>query len=208
MATTELAINAATASDASRVSRGLASPDDLEGGAPAGGSQRPRRTTRAIIAAYAALWLLTAAAALAGALVPSLGPSRAPHPTLEPSATAIATILLTNVRALAPPFLLAAFRFGSARASRAFGDLLVATPLALIAIRVGAALGRWNGRLIPYIPQLPIEHLAAAIAAAVWIAHRKAPARHGRSLTRSATLVLIALAAAAAIEVLATPHPR
>jgi hypothetical protein len=208
MATTELAEMAVIASDASRVSRGLASADDLAGGVPAGGSHRPRRATRAIITAYAGLWLLTAAAALAAALVPSLGPSRAPHPTLKPSVAAIAIILLTNVRALAPPFLLAAFRFGSRRASRTFGDLLVTTPLALVAIRVGAALGRWNGRLIPYIPQLPIEYIAAAIAAGVWIVQRKAPAGCGRSLTRSALLVLIALAAAAAIEVLATPYPR
>ena len=180
----------------------------LAGGVPARGSQRPRRATSAIIAAYAGLWLLTAAAVLTAALAPSLGPSRAPHPTLKPSAAAIAGILLTNVRALAAPFLLAAFRFGGARGSRAFGDVLVATPLALVATRVGAALGRWDGRLIPYLPQLPIEYLAAAIAAGVWIVHRRDAAIRGRSLARSATLLLIALAAAAAVEVLATPHPR
>lgn len=171
-------------------------------------ADRERARAHTAVALYAGLWALTALATAAALVAPSLAPNRAPHPTLEPTAAAVASILLNNTRVLAPPFLLAAFGFGSARSSRALGDLIVAAPAALLTISVGIAIGCWGERLLPYIPQLPIEYAAAAAAASVWVAHRRGARPDVRSLARNAGVVLALLALAAALEVLATPHAR
>jgi hypothetical protein len=152
----------------------------------------------------AAATALSAAAAVAW---PALGPGTRPHATLRPSLDAIASILLNNVRVLAAPFILARARFGTTRVSRLAGDTIVATILAGNAITVGLALGRWRGALIPYVPQLPIEYLAAATAAAVWIeARRHASPPPWRIVVTSAATTTGLAAAAAVIEVLLTPH--
>lgn len=158
-------------------------------------------------------WVTLAAATALGAAAatawPALGPAIRPHATLHPSVDAIASILLNNVRVLAAPFILAAARFGATRVSRLAADAIVATILAGNATAVGLALGRWRGALILFVPQLPLEYLAAATAATAWIEAR----RHGSlpapqtALTSAAATVGLA-AAAAAIEVLLTPHAR
>jgi hypothetical protein len=155
-------------------------------------------------------WLTLAVATTLGAVVaiawPALAPAARPHPTLHPSDGAISSILLGNLRMLAAPFLLIAARFERGRGSRLAGDLIVIAVLASNAIAVGLALGRWQGALIPFVPQLPLEYLAAATATAAWVAAH----RHGRpSRPASCAAATIALtAAAAAIEVLLTPHAR
>ena len=53
------------------------------------------------------------------------------------------------------------------------GDTIVTTILVGNAIAVGVALGRWRGALIPYVPQLPVEYLAAATAATTWLDARR-----------------------------------
>jgi hypothetical protein len=175
---------------------------------------RPRRIiarsgrARPALHVYAALWLLTAMAAAATLAIPALGPSTAPHPTLRPTAAEIATILLGNARVLAPPFLLLLFGFSRGRASRLAGDLIVAAPLVLVTVDVGIGLGRWGARLLPYLPHLPFEYLAAAVAASAWIAQRREPGMRARALAPVAAAVLVLLAIAAALEVLATPHAR
>ena len=102
--------------------------------------------------------------------------------------------------------LLALCGFGASRPARTFADLLVAAPLALVTIQVGLALDRWGARLLPYIPQLPIEYAAAALAAGVWITYRHSPRPAVRALARDTGLMLALLAIAATVEVLATPH--
>jgi hypothetical protein len=158
-------------------------------------------------------WVTLAAAtslsALAAIAWPALGPATRPHATLHPSLQAIASILLNNLRVLAAPFILATARFGSNRVSRLAGDTIVATILVGNAIAVGLAFGRWRGPLIPFVPQLPIEYLAAATPAALWVEarrHASAPARRIVVTTAAATIGLAA--AAAAMEVLLTPHAR
>jgi hypothetical protein len=210
MAAPELAATPGIALDASRAGAGarrraVAAPPRVIRRA-ALNLPGPSGTVAVVITVYVGLWLLTAIALLAARLIPALAPGPPPHAALEPTIGTLASILLVNARVLAPPFLLAAYRFGAGGGSRAFGDLLVAIPLALVAVRVGAALGRWEGRLLLYIPQLPIEYLAAAIAASVWVAHRSGPSAQVRPLARTAGLVVALLAAAAATEVLATPH--
>lgn len=157
-------------------------------------------------------WVTLAAATALGAAAaiawPALGPTTRPHATLHPSVDAIASILLNNARVLTAPFILAAARFGASGVTRLAGDAIVATILVGNATAVGLALGRWRGALIPFVPQLPIEYLAAAIAATRWIAARRRnvslPAPQTAITSAAATIGLAA--AAAAIEVLLTPH--
>ncbi len=167
-----------------------------------------RAARRATLRLYAGLWLLTALAVLAAIADSTLGSSKRPQPTLHPTITMVISLALSNARVLTPPFLFSLFRFGSSRVTRALADLVVATPLVLVAVTVGAALGRWGGRLIPYVPQLPVEYLAAAAAAGVWVTYGRAGWRNLRELARQAAFVLALILIAAAIEVLATPHAR
>lgn len=157
----------------------------------------------------AVCWIALAAATVFGAILavaaPALAPATPPHPTLHPSADAVSSIVVNNLRVLAAPFVLVAARFERTRASRLAGDAIVIAILAGNGIAVGLALGRWQGALIPFIPQLPVEYLAAATAAAAWLDARRH--RTGTSL-RSAAATVGLTTAAAAIEVLLTPHAR
>jgi hypothetical protein len=140
---------------------------------------------------------------------PALGPAAQPHATLHPSLGAIASIVVNNVRVLAAPFILVAARFDRGRLSRVAGDTIVTGVLVGNAIAVGLALGRWRGALIPYVPQLPLEYLAAATAATTWVnarPHSSLSAPSNVATNAVATLALTAVAAA--IEVLLTPHAR
>jgi hypothetical protein len=158
-------------------------------------------------------WVTLAAATALGAAAaiawPALGPASRPQATLHSSLDAIASILLNNLRVLAAPFILAAARFGATRSSRITGDAIVAPILVGNAVTVGLALGRWREALIPFVPQLPIEYLAAATAAAAWLEARRHVHERGSQVTAANTAATIGLtAAAAAIEVLLTPHAR
>ena len=160
-----------------------------------------------VTAITGALWLLTAGGALLGLVLPGLAPAGSPHPTLYPNAGAAAGILAQNVRVLAAPYLLALFRFDRTPSTRLTGDLLVAGILATNALRVGLALGRWQIGLLPYLPQLPLEYLAAATAASAWTERRRQPCDL-RGLAPKGLHTSLLLAAAALVEVLATPHAK
>jgi hypothetical protein len=158
-------------------------------------------------------WFGLAAATVFGAglaiALPTLAPATHPHATLRPSAGAVASILLNNLRVLAAPFILVAARFERAHATRLVGDAIVAAILIGNAIAVGLALGRWRGALIPFVPQLPLEYLAAATASATWLHARRDTTRSGPANAVTNAVATIALAvAAAAIEVFLTPHAR
>jgi hypothetical protein len=163
-----------------------------------------RRHARRIALAYTALWALTGAGALIGAALPALVPAGRPHPSLHGTLSDLAAIAATNARTLSAPFLLALLGFPAHRSSRRLGDLLLGVLLAGNALRVGAALVRWRGRLLPYVPQLPVEWLAVAVAAAAWLTLRG----DGRRDTALAYLaaVLTLVVSAAAIETTCTPH--
>jgi hypothetical protein len=165
-----------------------------------------RTTTPAIwiMLAYAVLWTITLLGAVIGTIAPQLATAGRPHPTLHRSIGDMASIAATNARVLSPPFLLSFCRFPAHRRSRQLGDLLIAGILGANALRVGLALGRWHARLLPYVPQLPLEWLAAAVAAAAWLTLRSSH----RTQTAVAYLagVLVVVVAAAAVETIATPR--
>jgi hypothetical protein len=158
---------------------------------------------------WVALAAATALGGLAALVWPGLGPATRPHATLHPTPSTIASIFLNNARVLAAPFILLAARFDRGRISRIAGDTIVTTILVGNATAVGFALGRWRGALIPFIPQLPVEYLAAATATTTWISGRRHHAPSAPSSAAAAAIATFGLtAAAAAIEVLLTPHAR
>jgi hypothetical protein len=185
---------------AAELTRGTAIP-------PGARSARRRRAVtdaRRVTLVFAALWALTGLGTLIGRLLPVLAPGGRPHPSLHDTVGDVAAIAATNARTLSAPFLLTAFRFTMGRRTRTLGDLLVVGLLAGNALRVGLALGRDGGRLIPYVPQLPLEWLAAAVAGGAWLKLRRHP--QTRTVVAYAATVLVLVAVSAAIETLATPH--
>lgn len=180
---------------------------------PSGSAQRVAGRPGLYLRAIAMCWVGLAAATAFGAVValalPAVAPSTHPHATLRPSAGVVVSILLNNLRVLAAPFILVAARFERAHGSRLIGDAIVTAILLGNAIAVGLALGRWRGALIPFIPQLPVEYLAASTAAATWIDARRDARRSKPANTMTSAVATVALAvAAAAIEVFLTPHAR
>ena len=165
---------------------------------------RARVHARRLAVAYAGLWTSTCVGVLVGAAAPGLAPGGHPHPALHGTLEDAASIAIANARVLSAPFLLALFRFPSDRRWRPLGDLLVIVLLGGNALRVGLALGRDGEVLLPYLPQLPLEWLAAALAAAAWLTLRTG-ARTRTGLAYLAA-VLVLVAAAAAIETVYTPH--
>jgi len=167
---------------------------------------RSRTATDAIriALAYMGLWTITVVGAAIGSAVPALAPVGRPHPTLHGSLGDFTSIAATNARILSAPFLLAVFRFPAQRFTRRLGDLVIGGMLGANALRVGLALGRWHARLIPYLPQLPLEWLAAALTAASWVALRNGIGRRTALAYLAAVLGLVV--AAAAVETIATPH--
>ncbi len=148
---------------------------------------------------------LTALGTVAGALVPTLAGTTTPHAVLTGDVSNALAILGENFLALSAPFALWALRLPSTRRGRRFGDLLVLFVLARNAISVGIELGRWRGQLLPYVPQLPLEWAALAVATSAWLLLRKS-CMSLRVVACLAGTVLLLLTAAAAVETWCTPH--
>jgi hypothetical protein len=160
--------------------------------------------TRRIATVTAGVWLATAAGVLLEPLAPGLAPGGRPHPTLEPTFPAAAGILATNLRVLAAPYLLAAFRWPNSSRARTLGDVIIAAVVLENTITVGLAVGHYGAQLIPYLPQLPLEWAALAASVAAWITARADP--RARALVAYAAATLTLAIAAASCEVLLTPH--
>jgi len=150
------------------------------------------------------VWLLTAFGVLLARLAPVLAPSAHPHPMLHGTLGELASVIANNLRVLAVPFLLAVFHWPSGRITRRLGDLLIAALIAQNTIAVGLALGRWGNRLLPYVPQLPLEWTALGIAGAAWLTARDGS--HHRVLAVYGLATLALTISAAAVELELTPH--
>jgi hypothetical protein len=159
---------------------------------------------RRLVGSAACVWLLTAFGVLLARFAPALAPSAHPHPTLHGTLGELASVIANNLRVLAAPFLLAVFRWPGGRLTRRLGDLLIAALIAQNTIAVGLALGRWGERLLPYVPQLPLEWTALGTAGAAWLTARDSG--HHRVLAIHALATLALTISAAAVEVELTPH--
>jgi hypothetical protein len=156
------------------------------------------------------VWTLTAAAALITAAAPAAGQLArdelrlALAPASAPAATRMLSVALTNAFAAGWPLLLALLD-GPHRAIRAVHRALIAGWLAVNVIPVGAAIGAYGTRILPYLPHLPLEWTAIALALAGYLHARRRQAP-GRALLAPALGLAVVLIAAAAIETYATPH--
>lgn len=155
-----------------------------------------------------ALAVLTGLGVIVALVDPSLVSAGKPRAVLHPTLVAILSILATNLRVLAAPFVLAAFRFSSSRCGRVLGDLIVGGILVGNALWIGLALGRWQGQLIRFVPQLPLEYLAASTSATAWLDARWRGTKRPdvRTSCSYAALAVLLLVSAAIVEVRATPH--
>jgi hypothetical protein len=162
-------------------------------------------TARSLLAATGLVIALTVLGALLSAIAPALAGHTRPHPTLTGSLGDAIGILQNNVRVLAAPFLLRLLKFPSSRLGRRAGDFLILMLAAGSAIPVGLELGRWRTELLPYVPQLPLEWAALAVAISAWLTARHDHACPHR-LAVLATATALLLAGAASIEAWCTPH--
>jgi hypothetical protein len=147
----------------------------------------------------------TLAASLVAAVDPALAGSTPPHAALTGNLDDWTSIVADNSRVLAAPFLLWLLGMHNSRVSRQVGDAVVLVVIAVNAIPVGIALGRWQSRLIPYVPQLPLEWAALILAVSAWLTIRTTTATRHRIAGLAASTAVLVLTAAA-LETWATPH--
>lgn len=129
---------------------------------------------------------------------------RAPHdPEAHNAATAL-SLWFHNVRlALAPLAAAAAVHHRPGRL-RQVVDVLLAVVLAVNVLPVAVELGTWGARLLPYIPNAPLELLALVIGPVSWwlVTRGRLPVR---ALWLIAAIVVALLATAACLETWAVP---
>src|SRR5450755_732108 len=165
-----------------------------------------------LMLALAAVWLLTAAAALITATVPAAG-RLARHtldlplrPASPPTAWRMVDIALSNALVISAPLLLGLLGGGRpGRAARRCSAGLLVVWLAGNVIPVGAAIGAYGTPIVSYLPQLPLEWAALALALAGY-RYARPSERRGALLALSAAVIAVTLTAAAALETYATPH--
>jgi hypothetical protein len=167
---------------------------------------RSRRMSRPALSAGAVIGLTALGIGLA-LVDPALAGSNRPHANLTGSLGNAAGILQNNARALSAPFLVVLLDFPQSRIGRYAGDLIVTAVAAASTIPVGLELGRWQERLLPYLPQLPFEWTALALAVNAWVVARSSHLTT-RQLAALAAAILTLLSCAACLETWATPHRR
>ena len=163
---------------------------------------RPHTAFAAVALALTALGALGALATLAWPVpAAALYPQR-PQPTLAGTPAEVVDILAANVSMLALPLLFVGAAGGRPGPWRIAGDLATAAIVAVNSVAVGAALALNGTALLAYLPHLPVEAAALALTCSTWLCQR-----NHRGPLAKVFLAVVALAAAAAlIEVYATPH--
>lgn len=165
-----------------------------------------------LVRVYALLWAATALAALAVSCVASLHQLAEAsidlnlRPHARPNTANVLRLVVANAW-MAWPLLVA--QLGGARIAwaRTLTDVALIGNLALNTILVGAALGRYGPPLVPWLPHLPVEWAALAVAASGWLGARSGAIAGGRALASRLVLFLALLLTAAALETYAVPHP-
>jgi hypothetical protein len=141
--------------------------------AEASGPHPPRRggLARAALESYGLLWLGTLLAAIVA--IPIAGEVRwfmglRLTSAASGSAAMAALLAANNLRVAALPLLLAALSNGRRRWPPIVGDLIVSASLAVNVALAGLALGAYGPRLLPYLPQWPLEWGGLALALTGW----------------------------------------
>jgi hypothetical protein len=161
-----------------------------------------RTSTRAVAAAYTALWAVTLTAATI-ALLAGVAPQLTPDGDRGGSLTETLSILTTNAR-MAGVTLAAALLLRAVREWRPIFDAVLGLLYAFNASVVGLAIAEHGPAIVPWLVHLPIEWAAFAITAGAYLQARRAPLPWSL-LTRYAVAAAAALILAAVVEGYALP---
>ena len=128
----------------------------------------------------------------------------APHDASGHNATTALSLWLHNARLALAPLAGAAAVQRNARRLRQAGDVLFGFLLAINVVPLAVDLGTWGSRLLPYIPNAPIELLGFIVGPVTWwlVTRGRIPVR---SLWLIAAVVVVLLLAAACLETWAVP---
>jgi hypothetical protein len=164
------------------------------------------------LVALAVLWALTLVTNLAAAALPSLASAARDllslrlTPTLNPppSIARVLSIAAHNIQTAGWPLLLPLLGARQRAWSRTLADTAVTASVTVNALLVGLALGAYQARLLPYVPQLPLEWAGVAVAPAYWWLNRTDRRSGGR---RAALIALVvSFGMAAIVETVCVPH--
>lgn len=89
-------------------------------------------------------------------------------------------------------------------ATRVADGLLLAC-IIVNTLQVGAALGAYGARVLPYLPQLPLEWGGLALGASAWLVQRRRAITVREGLVWFALIVFVLLCSAV-LETVAVPH--
>jgi len=162
--------------------------------------------------AVALVWALTLLATLATATIPPLASAArellalrlVPATNPPPSLGRVFAIAAHNIQTAGWPLLLPLLGAQDRAWSRTLADGAVLASVAVNAVLVGLALGAYYARLLPYLPQLPLEWAGVAVAPADWWLRRDG-SRSGYHGVAAVALVVL-LITAAVIETFFVPH--
>jgi hypothetical protein len=168
-----------------------------------------------LLAAYTTGWTVLLTVAGICALVPAarwlahhelalalhLRVRPAPRPTLAGAGW----LLANNLRATAWPLVPVLARAQQPAWLRRLIHAAVLASLAVNLLPVGAAIGVYRARLVPYLPHLPFELYAITTGPTAWLISTRRPLPRRQVATVAASMVA-ALVAAALLETWAVPH--
>jgi hypothetical protein len=179
------------------------------------GSGGRRGVAEQLLAAYTTGWTVLLASAGICALLPP-GRWLAHHelalalhlrirPAPRPTLGAAGWLLANNLRATAWPLIPAVLHGDHPAWLRRLIGAAVLASLAVNVLPVGAAIGVYRARLVPFLPHLPFELYAITTGPAAWVmSTRRDLAR--RELIVITASILVALSVAAVLETWAVPH--
>jgi hypothetical protein len=164
--------------------------------------------------AYAAIWLSTLTSALVvaglgrgvGARVRDLVGARL-DPVGNGSRTLdrVLSLAAHNFPIVAWPLLLGVMGAHHNRLGRFSADVAVLASALVNTASTGAAIGAYGARLLPFIPQLPLEWAALALGVSAWLMQRRRALLVGEAL--GLLLLMAAMLLAAAVpETFMVPH--
>jgi hypothetical protein len=181
---------------------------------PAATTPAPLAWLRPCVVAYlATIGILLVAAGAVGAvagvrdvahvLVP-LDWHRAPHNASAHNVATALSLWFHNTRLAVAPLAAAAAVQRSGGALRRVGDVLFGFLLAANVVPVAVDLGTWGSRLLPYIPNAPVELLGLVIGPVTWwlVTRGRIPVRSFWLIT---AVVVALLLVAACLETWAVP---
>jgi hypothetical protein len=168
----------------------------------------------ALVRAYAAVWF---GALAAGALVTLVGrplilPARrllgatlsAQH-NPPPQLGHVLVLAAHNIPIFSWPLLLGPFGAHRSRFQTHVADGLLMACIFVNTAQVGVGLAAYGWALLPYLPQVPLEWVAAALGVSAWLVQRR------RSLTVREgfgvfALIVLVMVCAAVLETFVVPH--